>query len=222
MSNSEEYLPLSGLHHFVICMRRWALIHIERQWQENLLTAEGRIQHEIAHDEERSESRGNVLITHGMRVASNALRLQGSCDVVEFHRDASGINISGREGRWRVFPIEYKHGEPGVGTTADTIQLCCQAMCLEEMLACEIREGALFYQKTRKRHLVSFDSEMRQSVMDYAQEMNELFERGHTPKVRQKPMCKSCSLKDSCLPTMQEKQSAAAFIHQAINEVAKK
>ena len=219
MSNSEEYLPLSGLQHFVMCKRQWALIHIERQWHENLLTAEGRIQHEIAHDEDRSESRGNVLITHGMRVASNALRLQGSCDVVEFHRDASGINISGREGRWRVFPIEYKHGEPGVGTTADTIQLCCQAMCLEEMLLCDVPSGCIFYHETRRREKISMDSALREQALAMAKQMNEYFKRGYTPRVKQHAGCNRCSLKEICLPKIQKTNDVAAYIHNAVEEV---
>ena len=219
MSSSDEYLPLSGIQHFAFCRRQWALIHVEQQWKENQLTAEGRIQHETAHDETRGESRGDLLISRGMRVISHTLRLQGTCDVVEFRRDPQGISLKGKEGLWRPMPIEYKHGMRGIGTEADALQLCCQAICLEEMLLCAIPVGAVFYHSTRRREVIAFDEPLRERVLHMAEEMNEYFARGYTPRVKRKAGCKSCSLIDVCLPKMLQGSGAASYVRQAIEEV---
>lgn len=216
----DEYLPLSGIQHFVFCRRQWALIHIEQQWQENVLTAEGRIQHEKAHDAYSSESRGNLIISRGMRVVSHCLRLQGACDVVEFHRDEQGVELHGREGRWVPFPVEYKHGQVGIGTQADQMQLCCQAMCLEEMLLCPVPQGALFYEETRRREPIVFTDALKESVRAAAAEMNELFERGHTPQVKRRAGCKRCSMKEACLPQLLQKPSVSGFIRNMVREAA--
>lgn len=218
MTSSDDYLPLSGIQHFSFCRRQWALIHLEQQWHENVLTALGRIEHEVAHDETRVESRGRLLISRGMRVISHRLRLQGACDTVEFRQDDTGIPLPGKTGLWQPYPVEYKHGRPGVNLASDRLQLCAQAMCLEEMLACDIPEGALFYQSTRRREAVAFDENLRNQVRKMAEEMNQAFDRGHTPRVRPKAGCKSCSLKDICLPKLIEKRSAQAYVHQAIAE----
>lgn len=215
---SDDYLPLSGLQHFSFCRRQWALIHLEQQWEENVLTAQGRIEHEITHDETRVESRGRLLISRGMRVISHRLRLQGSCDTVEFHQGDAGIPLPGKAGLWQPFPVEYKHGRPGVNLASDRLQLCAQAMCLEEMLACDIPQGALFYHSTRRREEVIFDAELRDRVRTMAEEMNQAFTRGHTPRVKPKTGCKSCSLKEVCLPKLIETKSAQAYVHQAIAE----
>jgi len=218
-SGNDNYLPLSGIQHFAFCRRQWALIHIEQQWAENLLTAEGRIQHEAAHDETRGESRGGLLISRGMRVISHTLRLQGACDVVEFHRDPEGIPLKGKEGRWRPYPVEYKHGKRGIGTEADALQLCCQAICLEEMLLCPVPAGAVFYQSTRRREEISFDAALRQRALSMAEEMNHCFDRGHTPRVKRKAGCNSCSLREVCLPKMLQGGGAASYVRRAIEEV---
>ena len=104
------YLPLSGIQHFCFCKRQWALIHLEQQWNENLRTAEGRLEHRRAHNDSLREKRGDILIVAGMRVISRRLRLSGICDMVEFHRDPAGVALQGQEGLWSPFPVEYKHG----------------------------------------------------------------------------------------------------------------
>lgn len=218
MTPSDDYLPLSGLQHFSFCRRRWALIHLEQQWEENVLTAQGRIEHENTHDETRVESRGRLQISRGMRVLSHSLRLQGSCDTVEFHQGDTGIPLPGKPGLWQPFPVEYKHGRPGISLTSDSLQLCAQAICLEEMLACDIPRGALFYHSTRRREEVHFDDALRDQVRAMAAEMNQAFARGHTPRVKPKAGCKSCSLKDVCLPKLMETRSAQAYVHQAVAE----
>lgn len=220
MTSSDDYLPLSGIQHFVFCRRQWALIHVEQQWQENLLTAEGRIQHKAAHDEARVETRGDLIVSRGMRVLSHTLKLQGACDVVEFHRSASGIPLKGRNGLWQPFPIEYKHGKKGIGTQADALQLCCQAICLEEMLLCQIPRGALFYQETRKREEIDLNDALRTQAYAMADEMNAYFSRGFTPKVKPKAGCRSCSLKEVCLPQLLSKADVAAYVHRTMEEVS--
>lgn len=139
----DEYLALSGIQHFAFCRRQWALIHIEQQWAENLRTVEGDLLHRRAHGENQTESRGDTLIVCGLRVVSHWLQVQGVCDVVEFHRDPAGVTLAGREGKWQPYPVEYKRGKP-TPFDADELQLCAQAMCLEEMLLCSIPEGSLF------------------------------------------------------------------------------
>lgn len=129
----EDYLMLSGLQHFHFCRRQWALIHIEQQWEENVRTVDGTLMHQRAHNSQLQESRGDLLIIRGMSIFSPSLGVSGQCDVVEFHRDPSGVSLHGREGTWKPYPIEYKRGRPKENQ-ADALQLCGQAMCLEEML----------------------------------------------------------------------------------------
>lgn len=209
----EDFLQLSGLQHFKFCRRQWALIHIENQWAENYRTTDGKILHENAHNGDFSESRGDVLITRDMRVFSPTLGVSGACDVLEFHRGSVGIPLKGKEGVWQPYPVEYKRGRPKEDT-ADTLQLCCQAMCLEEMLCCEIREGALYYGETRRRQRILFTQEVRQEVQTLLAEMHALYDRGWTPKVKPTKACNACSLKELCLPKLMRKRSVAAYLRQ--------
>lgn len=195
----EDYRQLSELQHFMFCRRQWALIHIEQQWKENLLTTQGELMHERAHEEGTSELRRDKLIARGMRVRSDGLAVVGICDVVEFTRNENGIALHGREGRWDPRPVEYKHGRPKVDHS-DEMQLCGQAMCLEEMLCCSISSGDLFYGEPHRRTTVIFSPELRREVADALREMNELYQRGYTPKTKVNKSCSSCSLKDICIP----------------------
>jgi CRISPR-associated exonuclease Cas4 len=192
--SEDDFLMLSGIQHFAFCRRQWALIHIEQQWSENLLTAEGRILHERAHDEKLFERRGDVLITRGMRVSSKTLGLAGACDVVEFHADQSGIKLFGHRGVYLPVPVEYKRGRPKQ-THEDALQLCAQAVCLEEMLVCTIPRGYLYYGETKHRQEVDFDEALRNELQAMAHEMHEMYRRQHTPKVKTGNQCRSCSLK---------------------------
>lgn len=213
----EDFLPLSGLQHFAFCRRQWALIHIEQQWKENLRTVEGDLFHRRAHDEQIRERRGDVLILRGLPVSSSALGISGKCDVVEFHADSGGVPLRGEEGLWRPFPIEYKRGAPKPHP-ADQLQLCAQAMCLEEMLCCAIPEGALFYGETRRRMPVSFAPELRQQVCAMVWEMHQLRRRGHTPKGKPSKACNACSLKELCLPALMKQNDVDAYLHRAMEE----
>ena len=213
----EDLLPLSGIQHFAFCRRQWALIHLEQQWQENLRTVEGDLLHRRAHDGTQRERRGDTLTLRGLSVVSYTLGLSGQCDVVEFRADSSGVSLQGEEGLWRPFPVEYKRGRPKPHQ-ADELQLCAQAMCLEEMLCCAIPAGALFYGEPRRRTEVDFTSELRQSVRDAAGEMHQYFRRGYTPKARPARSCAACSLKDLCLPGLVRHGSVSAYLSQAMEE----
>ena len=215
--SQEEYLQLSGLQHFAFCRRQWALIHIEQLWRENLRTVEGQLLHHRAHDETQRERRGNLLILRGLAIQSPTLGVSGVCDVVEFHASPQGVPIHGEEGLWLPYPIEYKRGKPK-SNQADELQLCAQAMCLEEMLCCSIQEGALFYGETKRRTVVSFDSALREQVVSLLQEMHQLYRRGYTPKCKPTKSCNACSLKELCLPKLMKKQNVSAYLRSAMEE----
>lgn len=215
----EDFLQLSGLQHFKFCRRQWALIHIEHQWAENLRTVDGALMHQNAHDKGFRESRGDLLITRGMNVFSANLGVSGECDVVEFHRDPAGVPLKGREGLWRPYPVEYKRGSFNE-RSGDTLQLCGQALCLEEMLCCDIPEGALYYGETRRRVTIPFTEELRQEVRKSLQEMHQYDQRGYTPKVKPTKSCNACSLKEICLPgLLRTKSGVADYLAQALEEI---
>lgn len=202
---------ISGLKHFAFCRRRWALIHIEQLWCENALTQEGHYLHERVHDPNFTQLRGSVLLSRAMPVRSEALHITGECDMVELHRDPNGVPIHGRTGLWRLYPVEYKHGKPDA-RGADELQLCAQAMCLEEMLCCEIPAGALFYGETRRRVRVPFTPELREEVRTDAAQMHDLYRRGRTPQVKPTKSCSACSLKELCLPRLSRTGSVQAYL----------
>ena len=214
----EDYLQLSGLQHFRFCRRQWALIHIENQWAENGRTADGAIMHQKAHDAELKERRGDLLITRDLHVFSPTLGISGACDVVEFRRSETGVSLHGQEGLYQPFPVEYKHGSPRADT-ANALQLCAQAMCLEEMLCCEIPEGALYYGETRRRETVKLTCQLRQEVRACLLEMHALYERGHTPKVKPTKACNACSLKELCLPKLLRGGSAHNYVKARLEEL---
>ncbi|MBQ9492768.1 MAG: CRISPR-associated protein Cas4 [Oscillibacter sp.] len=215
--DESDFLQLSGIQHFAFCRRQWALIHVESQWAENLRTAEGAILHERAHDGSVRETRGNTVTVRGVNVRSVTLGVSGQCDVVEYHRNARGVPVAGLDGLWLPCPVEYKRGEPKANN-ADRLQLCGQAMCLEEMLCCEIAQGALFYGETRRREIVDFTEALRKEVRDDLAEMRRLYERGRTPKVKPSKACNACSLKSLCLPKLMKTRSVSAYLSAAVEE----
>lgn len=208
---------LSALQHFAFCRRQWGLIFLERQWAENARTAEGQVFHETAHHGPESEARGDLLILRGLRVASPSLRLGGICDVVEFHRSPSGVSLAGREGLWLPYPVEYKKGSDQT-RESDEVQLCGQALCLEDMLCCQIPEGSLFYGETRRRTRVAFDGTLRQRTLDLLHELLGYMDRGYTPGAKLHKGCNACSLRDICLPKLSRAPSVADYIHDRAGE----
>ena len=195
MKDEADLIPLSALAQFLWCQRRCALIHIEQAWAENQLTAEGRIMHETAHDE-TSKQRGSLRIETGVSLYSKRLGLNGKADVVEFHKSV--------DGKWMPFPVEYKRGKPK-DNDCDNVQLCAQAMCLEEMLDVCIPEGAIFYGKTKRRFQVVFDQRLRSKTEETAKAVHEFISAGMTPKPIPTKKCKSCSLEALCMPKTFEK-----------------
>jgi len=211
----DDLLPLSGLQHILFCERQCALIHVEQAWAENRLTAEGRIMHDRVHEADR-ESRGDVRIEYAMPLRSLRLGLIAKADVVEFHRKRSHGEETGET--WQPFPVEYKHGKPKKDNS-DKVQLCAQAMCLEEMLDVEIPQGAVFYGKTRHRQDVVFDSELRLETEETANRFHSLVESGKTPKPVYAKRCDSCSLYEVCLPrTVERGRSINRYLLDAVRE----
>ena len=201
MDTEHEPLLLSGIQHFAFCRRQWALIHVENQWAENGLTAEGRSQHARVHDHSIVDHRDGIICLRDLRIHSQVLGLTGACDAVELIPDSNGISIQGHVGTFSIRPVEYKHGKPKADA-CDRLQVVAQAMCLEEMLCCSISEAALYYMQTRHRETVILTSELRAQVKDMVEEMHALFERGITPKVKADKRCLNCSMHDLCMPEL--------------------
>jgi len=218
MSENDDYLLISGIQHFAFCRRQWALIHIESQWSENMFTVSGDLMHTRAHNQTLTEKRGAVIVTRDMPIFSHTMRVSGKCDVVEFRRDDGGVSIFGREGLWLPCPVEYKRGKPKTHD-ADRLQLCAQAICLEEMLLCpEIQDAYLYYGETKRRESVQLDANLRESVRTMFSEMHDYYVRRYTPRVKKLKACTSCSLKDVCLPKLPQEGKVSAYIKKAIAE----
>ncbi|MCM1537669.1 MAG: CRISPR-associated protein Cas4 [bacterium] len=215
MYSEEEYLMLSGIQHFAFCRRQWAMIHIEQQWQENARTTAGELMHKKAHDENAIEKRGNLLIVRGLRISSRELGLSGQCDIVEFQQDAGGIELFGYGGKWKPVPVEYKRGAPKEHQ-ADELQLCAQAVCLEEMFQTEIAQGYLFYGENRRRTQVELTDALREEVKKLANEMHEMFQRGYTPNVKPTKQCNACSLEELCVPKLRKVIKVRDYMKQGM------
>lgn len=213
----QDYLTLSGIQHYAFCPRQWALIYIEQQWADNERTVDGSLMHRRAHDETLLERRGDTLTARGLRVVSHRLQVMGVCDVVEFHLNPSGVTLPGQEGLWLPCPVEYKRGAPKEHD-ADELQLCAQAMCLEEMLLCDIPEGCLYYGETRRRKPVAITSELRGRVTEILSAMRDCMRRGHTPSPRPAGRCRACSLKEVCLPGLKKSPPVDEYLRAAAEE----
>lgn len=207
----DELLPISALQHLIFCERQCALIHVEGLWDENRLTVEGQHLHERVHRRE-DESRGDVRIARGVALRSLRLGLAGIADVVEFHRKGS----VGDRDAWVPYPVEYKRGRPK-RDRSDDVQLCAQALCLEEMRGVEVPAGALFYGKVRRRREVSFDQAMRGLTQETALRLQALVGGGRTPSAAYEKKCDRCSLREVCLPkSTGGRRSAKRFVANAL------
>ncbi|MCX4272087.1 MAG: CRISPR-associated protein Cas4 [Acetatifactor sp.] len=213
--NEEDFLQLAGLQHFTFCRRQWALIHIEQQWEENVLTVKGSLFHEKVHDGYSREKRKNVIISRGMPVRSRTLGISGECDVVEFVRAEDGISLPGREGKYILYPIEYKRGKTKI-SDEDRMQLTAQALCLEEMFLTEIPQAYLFYGETRRRECVEITETLRAECRRLLQEMHQFYARGYTPKVKRAKKCEACSLRELCLPKLESRKNVSQYISQNV------
>ena len=217
MYKEEDFLQLSGIQHFSFCRRQWALAYIEMQWQENVRTVEGKILHENAHNPNFDEKRKDLLIVRAMPVHSREMGVSGECDVVEFHKNKSGISLAGREGKYIVVPIEYKKGKQKTDDS-DVLQVTAQAMCLEEMLCCSILYGYIYYGEVKRRIKVQFTDAIKNKVKSTFAEMHKYYNQQYTPRVKISKKCNACSLKDICLPVLNKNKSATRYIQSAIGE----
>ena len=205
----DDFIMISALQHYVFCERQCALIHLEQVWLESGLTAEGRILHERVHEQE-GETRAGVRIERGLPLRSLRLGLVGVADVVEFD--------SLPDGGWQPYPVEYKRGKPKPDH-CDEVQLCAQAMCLEEMMDVEVSRGALFYGKIRRRHDVVFDEALRQATEETAKRVHELIASGITPRASYEKKCKQCSLLSVCLPkSLGRNRNISRYLTGAIDQ----
>ena len=218
MYEEDDLLPISALQHLLFCERRAALVYTEGLWDENRFTAEGKLRHERAH-EVASESRGDVRIVRALRLRSLSLGLTGQADVVEFHRMTSadktgGMPLHGADGRWRPVPVEYKRGRQRREEGYE-VQLCAQAMCLEEMLGVSIPAAALFYAASQRRMEVSFTAALREQTRASAVRLHQVLESGRTPAPEFGTKCGCCSLHDQCLPTAVQHCSVLRYVADA-------
>jgi CRISPR-associated exonuclease Cas4 len=205
MFSESDLLPISGLQHLLFCARQCALIHLDRIWEENRLTAEGRLLHQKAHNEVE-ETRGNVKTCRGLKIRSMELGLFGVTDVVEFHYTA-GYGSRNRELQ-RIIPVEYKRGKEKEDD-CDKVQLCAQAICLEEMLKTNIESGDLYYGSSRRRVVVDFSNELRDRVKNTVKVFHNLVAGMILPSPIEGKQCRSCSLINKCMPELNHKARSA-------------
>ncbi|HHX90251.1 MAG TPA: CRISPR-associated protein Cas4 [Paracoccus sp.] len=190
MTGAEEPIPLSALQHAVYCLRQAALIHLERLWAENRFTAEGDVLHAVADKGGARKARG-VRRVLALPLACRRLNLTGTADLVEF--------IPGPDGE-TAFPVEYKRGKPKLHR-ADEVQLCAQALCLEEMTGRPVPQGALFYAQTKRRVIVPFDADLRALTEHTAADLAQVLDSRITPPpTPHKSRCRACSLLELCRP----------------------
>jgi CRISPR-associated exonuclease Cas4 len=187
-----EYLSLSALQHILFCKRQCALIHIEQLWVENIFTAEGRVMHERV-DKGDQIDRNRIKVEYALPLKSSALGITGKADVVEFHLKADF------EKQWVPFPVEYKRGKPKKNLS-DKVQLCAQALCLEEMLGVTVAKGALFYGKIRRRLDVAFDDKLRMYTIRTSEKLHEMIASRITPPPHYEKKCDTCSFVNLCMP----------------------
>jgi CRISPR-associated exonuclease Cas4 len=204
--DTDDYLPISGLQHLMVCERQAALIHIERVWVEDVATAMGRAVHERA-DAPGIEYRADVRSVRGVQLVSHVHGLQGRADVVEFRAATKAI-----------IPVEYKRGASRF-PLADAVQVCAQALCLEEMHGAAITEGALFHAKTRKRKTISLTEELRNTTLRAVLRLHEIFDRREVPPPVLKAVCARCSLEPVCQPrALREHTRGSAYLSSLLNE----
>jgi len=214
--DDDDMLMLSGIQHYVFCPRQWALIHLEQEWADNRLTVEGTILHEHVDDPFYRQKCGDYISLRAVHIASHELGLYGITDVVELHPSPSADNAirhPNYPGYWTPFPVEYKHGQPKPDER-DTVQLMAQAICLEEQYGIRIEAAALFYGETNHRETIVLDETLRQMTRRYAHEMHVIYQSQRLPEIIKKPHCRSCSLKDICLPQLSNCRKAHNYLKE--------
>ncbi|NJA05005.1 CRISPR-associated protein Cas4 [Methylococcaceae bacterium WWC4] len=204
-----ESIYLSRLQHYLYCPRQFGLIELEDVWSENQFTAEGKVLHQRV-DQADKQTRGAIRMVRALRLSHARLGVEGVADVVEYHRQADGSE--------QPFPIEYKRGKPKQHR-ADEVQLCAQALCLEDMEGRDVPNGALFYGEVRRRHPVDFDAALRELTLQTIQACRDIIQSKVTPKaVYQAGKCRHCSLIELCHPR-DFTRPASTWLAQQLAEV---
>ncbi len=216
--SDNDLLHLSGIQHFAFCPRQWALIHIEQQWKDNILTFQGQELHQTTNDPYFTEKREDTLITRAVPIVSHSLGLYGVADVIEFHKTkGAGVKLKERAGVWLPIPVEYKLGRPKP-TDCDILQLCAQAMCLEETFGVMLDEGHIFYGKTRRRLDVLLDNNLKNRTREVCAEMHTAFLSGQTPRANHTKACEKCSLVEHCLPQLSNRRTVHQYLTSALSD----
>lgn len=218
--DDDQMLMLSGIQHYMYCPRQWALIHIEQQWSENRLTAEGQLLHRTVDNPAYRQKNGDVITLRAVHVASHTLGLYGITDAIELlPSDGSedAITHPRYEGFWKPYPIEYKRGRRK-SDERDEVQLAAQVICLEEMYDIHIPEAALYYHETRRRDIVTISDSLRQLTYELSEAMHKTFVKGFTPKAVEKRGCGNCSLINICGPELTKKTSVAYYLKKILDE----
>lgn len=203
--NEDDYLMLSGIQHFFFCKRQWALIHVEQQWAENDSTMEGNYVHKKTDNPYIVETRNDLIVSRAVPISSKVLGLSGILDVLEYHRNDNGIQLSGKEGLWSPNIVEYKRGKPKKDHR-DIIQLVAQVICLEEMLKLNIYSSELFYHENNRRIKVEITGDLREETVSIANEMHRLYSENITPKAESYKNCTKCSLYNLCMPRLTKRK----------------
>ncbi len=216
----DQMLLLSGIQHYMYCPRQWALIHIEQQWNDNRLTAEGQLLHKNVDNPNYRQKNGDTITLHAVHVASHSLGLFGICDAIELVPSESAtdaITHPRYPGFWKPYPIEYKRGHQKTDER-DKVQLCAQVICLEEMYDIHIPEAALFYYETRHREKVPINESLRQLTSHLSEAMHMSFSSGITPTPPVNHHCRNCSLVDLCIPELTKKKSVSSYLKTMLDE----
>lgn len=216
----EDMLMLSGIQHYVFCPRQWALIHIEQQWEENVLTIEGQLLHAHVDNPSYRAKRGAIVTLRHVALASKTLGLQGFSDAIELipsDTDIDTISHPSYPGYWRPVPIEYKRGR-SKPTRCDEVQVAAQAICLEEMYGIHIPKGMIFYNEEKGRQEVIVDDELRRFTRQCANEMHIIYQKGVTPSASFGKHCQKCSLYDICVPLWIDKGRVDNYLSNNLYE----
>lgn len=225
MFHEDDLRPISALQHLLFCERQCALIHVEQLWAENVLTITGRQLHEKADGGRKTKRRGRPQVTRSLPLRSLTLGLFGKADVVEFREvaadgdgpDSSGLSSATPAARV-PFPVEYKRGKPKKNR-CDEVQLCAQALCLEEMLDVPVPAGAIFYGVTRRRTDVAFDDGLRSLTRQTIERLHAMLGSGVTPRAKREKKCERCSLVNLCLPeALIGREPASRFMRRSLEQ----
>ncbi len=203
MFTEDEFIQLSALQHYVFCPRQCALIHVDDVWNDNVFTVKGNILHEKV-DTDTYETRGALKTVRALKIHSFRLGLAGKCDVVEFRKAGDEIEI---------LPVEFKAGQPKQNIS-DEVQLCAQALCLEEMLTTTVKKGVFFYGRIRRRVQVDISLQLRQQTEEIIAAVHDIVERKYVPQAKYETKCKSCSLESICQPKAMNEKKLRTYVNE--------